>query len=94
MRFFHLPALQQEVIAWLRSVPYVMHPLGTLTVYGMTQRAPLKRASLALIERPLLRRAAAVHFTSDEELSEARILNLAMYSTIISLGGRRKVNLA
>jgi len=59
------------VAAWLarlRGVPYVIRPLGTLGAYGLSARRRwLKKLSLMLCERPLLRGAAAVHCTSDAE---------------------------
>lgn len=73
--------------ARLRGIPYVVRPLGVLSSYGMTQRRPwLKRLSLALIEGPLLRRAAAVHFTSEAERDEAQRLGIPMRGRLIPLG--------
>lgn len=78
------------VAAWsarLAGVPYVIRPLGTLSHYGVTQRRPwLKRASLALLEGPALRHAAAVHFTSDDEQHEAAQWGLPMRGVVIPLG--------
>lgn len=69
------------------GVPYVVRPLGTLNQYGVTQRrAGLKQLSLKLIEGPLLRHAAAVHFTSDAEREEAASLGIAMRSVVVPLG--------
>ena len=69
------------------GIPYVVRPLGTLNDYGMRHRRPaLKSLSMKLIEAPLLRRAAAVHFTSAEEAAQARRLGIAMKEAIIPLG--------
>jgi glycosyltransferase involved in cell wall biosynthesis len=69
------------------KVPYVVRPLGLLNSYGMTQRrALLKRLSLRTIEGPLLRDAAAVHFTSLAEQSEAESLGWPIRSVVIPLG--------
>jgi glycosyltransferase involved in cell wall biosynthesis len=69
------------------SVPYVVRPLGTLSSYGLdARRRGLKRLSMALIEGPLLRRAAAVHFTSRSEFEDAAVLGLQMRSVVIPLG--------
>jgi glycosyltransferase involved in cell wall biosynthesis len=69
------------------GVPYVVRPLGTLAPWGMEHRRPwLKRASLRMIEKPLLRHAAAVHFTSDEEMREASALRIDMRPVVIPLG--------
>ena len=80
------------VAAWAAnraSVPYVVRPLGTLSVYSLRQRRPwLKRLSLRFLEAPLLARAAAVHFTSESELTEAQTLGIPMRSSVIPLGLR------
>jgi glycosyltransferase involved in cell wall biosynthesis len=69
------------------GVPYVIRPLGTLNGYGMRQRRPwLKQLSVVCIEGPTLRRAAAVHFTSEAEAAEARSLGIAMHEAVIPLG--------
>lgn len=68
------------------GVPYVLRPLGTLSRYGVTRRRPwLKRLSLKLVEGPLLRHAAAVHFTAEAERAEAEELGIPMRSAVIPL---------
>jgi glycosyltransferase involved in cell wall biosynthesis len=77
------------VISWLRGVPYILRPLGTLAAYGVLQRRPrLKRVSMTMIEGPLLRRAAAVHFTSDTEMQEAQQLDYRFRSVVIPLAAK------
>lgn len=69
------------------GVPYVVRPLGTLNRYGVEKRRPwLKRFSLMLIEGPILRHAAAVHFTAEAERVEAESLGIPMRSVVIPLG--------
>ncbi len=69
------------------GVPYVVRPLGTLNQYGVTKRRPwLKRLSLKLIEAPILRHAAAVHFTAEAEQREAEALGIPMRGVVIPLG--------
>jgi len=69
------------------GVPYIIRPLGTLTHYGRTQRRPwLKRLSIRWIEGPLLRDAAAVHFTSLDEQREAEACGVPMRGVLIPLG--------
>jgi glycosyltransferase involved in cell wall biosynthesis len=69
------------------GVPYVVRPLGTLNDYGMRRRRPwLKALSLRFVDGPLLRDAAAVHFTSHEEAAQARRLGLAVKEAVIPLG--------
>jgi len=74
-------------VAHRRSVPYVVRPLGTLSRYSLrTHRRQLKGLSMALVEKRILRCAAAVHFTSRVELEEAKALGLRMRSVVIPLG--------
>lgn len=83
---FSFTSLCAGRIARMHRVPYVVRPLGTLSAYGVTRRRPwLKRGSLALLERPLLRRAAAVHFTSDAEQEEARALGVRCNGAVVPL---------
>ena len=78
------------VSAWAArraGVPYVVRPLGTLNRYGVTQRRPwLKLLSLKLIEGPILRHAAAVHFTAEAERVEAETLGVPMRGVVVPLG--------
>ncbi|MBA2673571.1 glycosyltransferase [Ramlibacter sp.] len=69
------------------GVPYVVEPIGTLNRYGLGRRRPwLKRLSLALVEGPVLRHAAALRFTSEQEAEEARALGIAWREAVIPLG--------
>jgi glycosyltransferase involved in cell wall biosynthesis len=76
--------------AWIArqaGVPYVIRPLGVLNRYGMVhRRSSLKLLSLRLLEGRLLRDAAAVHFTSEQERIEAEMLGITMRSHIVPLG--------
>jgi glycosyltransferase involved in cell wall biosynthesis len=84
---FSFSSVAAALVARLRGVPYVLRPLGTLTNYGITnRRRHVKRASLACLEAPALRRAAAVHFTSNEEKVEAQALDIPMRAVVIPLG--------
>lgn len=68
-------------------VPYIIRPYGVLNRYGVTQRRPwLKKLSLRWIEGPLLRDAAAVHFTHQEEANQASLLGIPLRSVIIPIG--------
>ncbi len=58
--------------AYREGVPYVVRPLGVLNHWGMrNRRRALKQLSMRWIESPILRRAAAIHFTSECEREEA-----------------------
>jgi glycosyltransferase involved in cell wall biosynthesis len=79
--------------AWVargKGIPYVVRPLGTLTTYALSaRRRRLKQLSMMLVEGQILRRAAAVHFTSRIELEEAEELGIAMRGVVIPLGVER-----
>ncbi len=59
------------------GVPYIVRPLGVLNRWGLeNRRAFLKQVSLRLVELPILRDAAAIHYTSEtEKLEASRISN-------------------
>jgi glycosyltransferase involved in cell wall biosynthesis len=68
-----------------QRVPYVVRPLGTLARYGMQQHSLLKQLSWYMLERRILRHAAAVHFTSEAERAEAERLG-RWRSAVVPLG--------
>jgi glycosyltransferase involved in cell wall biosynthesis len=68
------------------GVPYVVRPLGVLNAYGLRQHKRwLKWLSIRLIEAPILRNAAAVHFTSEDEAVQARLMGIPLREAIIPL---------
>jgi glycosyltransferase involved in cell wall biosynthesis len=69
------------------GVPYIVRPLGALCTWGMQYRRPrLKRLSLRLIERRVLAGSARVHYTSEQERSEAHELGIRSPSVVVPLG--------
>jgi glycosyltransferase involved in cell wall biosynthesis len=69
------------------GVPYIVRPLGSLARYGLRERRQrLKRLSMAMVEGPILRAAAAVHFTSRAEQEEAQATGVPMRGVVIPLG--------
>ncbi len=84
--FSFLPTVA-ALIAHRQGVPYIVRPLGTLNRYGLTRRrARLKLLSIGLLERRILERAAAVHFTARAELDEAREQGLSFRGVVVPLG--------
>jgi glycosyltransferase involved in cell wall biosynthesis len=84
---FSFASTVAALVARRRGVPYVVRPLGTLTAYGVTRRrAWLKRISVAALERSILRHAAAVHFTTQAEWDEAKLLGIPLRGVVIPLG--------
>jgi len=63
-------------VSLTRGVPTVMRPFGTLSRYTFSRRSTLKRLYYPLLDRPALRRAAAIHFTTEAEREEADRLSL------------------
>jgi len=69
------------------GVPYVISPHGVLNGWGMQNRRRfLKGCSFHLVERPILRNAAAMHYTSHAEQREAEQTGASALATVIPLG--------
>ena len=71
-------------IARSRRIPYIVRPLGVLNRWGVQNRRPwLKRLSFQLIEKRVIANAAAMHYTSDQELLEAAEFGVLQRSIVI-----------
>ena len=53
-------------IARSQKLPYLLRPLGTLDPADLRKKKQLKQIYAALLERPNLAGAAAIHFTIDQ----------------------------
>ncbi|HWW84579.1 MAG TPA: glycosyltransferase [Vicinamibacterales bacterium] len=81
---FSYPTLPAAFWARRRGVPYIVRPLGTLNEWGMRNRRPwLKTLSFRLLESRILKNAALVHYTSEQERAEAQLLQETPYSAVI-----------
>lgn len=69
-----------------QRVPYLSRPLGQLCSWSLRQSALRKRAYLAAIERANLDGAAAIHFTTEQELTEAAALGLRARGFVVPHG--------
>lgn len=59
------------------EVPYLVRPLGTLEPWSMAQKSVRKRVFWQVAGKAMLRRAAAIHYTTEaEKLSTQRLLGL------------------
>jgi glycosyltransferase involved in cell wall biosynthesis len=58
-------------ISTARGWPTVMRPFGTLSQYTFSRHAWLKQMYFRFFDRPALRQAAALHFTTHAERDEA-----------------------
>jgi glycosyltransferase involved in cell wall biosynthesis len=74
---FSFASVIAAVCARRRGIPYIIRPLGTLNRWGMHKRHPrLKRLSFRFIESRILKEAAGVQYTSQQEALEARQLGV------------------
>ena len=81
---FSFPTLPAAFWAWRYGVPYIVRPLGTLNEWGMKNRRPwLKRLSFRVIESRVLKHAARIHYTSDQERLEAETLDVTTAAAVI-----------
>jgi glycosyltransferase involved in cell wall biosynthesis len=68
------------------GVPYVVRPLGTLDPWSMSQKSLRKHLFWQLSGKGMLRRAAAVHYTTEaEKLATERLFGLN-HGKVIALG--------
>ena len=68
------------------GVPYVVRPLGTLDPWSMTQKPVRKRLFWQLSGKGIVRRAAAVHYTTEaEQVATEKFLGLN-HGKVITLG--------
>lgn len=72
--------------AWRHGVPYVMRPLGTLGGWSLAQRRWKKAPYYLAVERTNLRRAAAIHATSQAEAAEVAALGFGDRVHVVELG--------
>jgi glycosyltransferase involved in cell wall biosynthesis len=73
-------------VARSRHLPYILRPLGTLDPADLQKKKQLKKIYAALLERPNLAGAAAVHFTSTQEAKISERFGVATKDLIIPLG--------
>lgn len=70
-----------------QNVPYIIRPLGVLNRWGTARRRPrLKALSFRFVEQPMLRDAAAIHYTSPQEQAEAEAFGVQSPAAMIPLG--------
>jgi glycosyltransferase involved in cell wall biosynthesis len=67
-------------------VPYILRPLGTLSDWSLGHRRWKKRPYYALLERPHLAGASAIHVTSEAEAEDVARLGYGDRARVIPLG--------
>jgi glycosyltransferase involved in cell wall biosynthesis len=78
-----------------RKLPYILRPLGTLDPADLRKKKQLKQLYAAVLERPNLAGAAAVHFTSSQEAKVSARFGVTTRDLVLPLGvipGNQKVN--
>jgi glycosyltransferase involved in cell wall biosynthesis len=73
-------------IARAQKLPYILRPLGTLDPADLQKKRQVKRLYAALLERPNLAGAAAVHFTSDPEAKLSERFGVVTRDVVLPLG--------
>jgi glycosyltransferase involved in cell wall biosynthesis len=73
-------------VARSHHLPYILRPLGTLDPADLQKKRQLKNLYAALLERPNLAGAAAVHFTSDQEAKISDRFGTITQDLVIPLG--------
>lgn len=73
-------------IARTQKLPYLLRPLGTLDPADLRKKKQLKQIYAALLERPNIAGAAAIHFTSDQEAKVSERFGVTTKDLVIPLG--------
>lgn len=73
-------------VARYQKLPYILRPLGTLDPADLNKKKQLKKIYAALLERPNIAGAAAIHFTSQEEARISERFGVKTNDLVIPLG--------
>jgi glycosyltransferase involved in cell wall biosynthesis len=76
-----------------RGMPYLLRPLGTLDPADLQKKKHLKQLYAALLERPNLAGAAAIHFTSEQEAKISERFGTKTPGIVLPLGVSPLTNL-
>jgi len=69
-----------------QKLPYILRPLGTLDPADLRKKRQLKQLYAAILERPNLAGAAAIHFTSVQEAKVSERFGVSTRDLVIPLG--------
>ncbi|MBR8837759.1 MAG: hormogonium polysaccharide biosynthesis glycosyltransferase HpsP [Stigonema ocellatum SAG 48.90 = DSM 106950] len=69
-----------------QKLPYILRPLGTLDPSDLRKKRQLKQLYAAILERPNLAGAAAIHFTSVQEAKISERFGVSTRDLVIPLG--------
>jgi glycosyltransferase involved in cell wall biosynthesis len=83
--FSHASTAAMSIARW-HGKPYINRPLGLLCEWSLKQSAKRKNAFLNLIERANLNHAAALEYTAEQEMEEAKTLGLTSPAFVLPFG--------
>jgi glycosyltransferase involved in cell wall biosynthesis len=83
---YRFPCTAAAIYARRRGVPYIVRPHGTLDPFIFRRHRAAKSMYEALFERRNLEAAAAVHFTTMEEMELARSCGINFRGVVVPLG--------
>ncbi|MEM9273355.1 MAG: hormogonium polysaccharide biosynthesis glycosyltransferase HpsP [Cyanobacteria bacterium P01_F01_bin.143] len=69
-----------------KKLPYILRPLGTLDPADLRKKKQLKQLYAAVLERPNIAKAAAIHFTSEQEAKVSHRFGTTTRDLVIPLG--------
>lgn len=69
-----------------KKLPYILRPLGTLDPADLRKKQQLKQLYAAVLERPNITKAAAIHFTSEQEAKVSHRFGATTRDLVIPLG--------
>ena len=69
-----------------KKLPYILRPLGTLDPADLRKKRQLKQLYAAGLERPNINKAAAIHFTSEQEAKVSHRFGVTTKDLVIPLG--------
>lgn len=82
---YQFPVMATDLIARMKGVPLIVRPHGILTDFHRKQKTIRKDVYELLFDKRMLARAAAVHFTSTEEMDQFYALGYAGTGFVVSL---------
>lgn len=69
-----------------KKLPYILRPLGTLDPADLRKKKQLKQLYASILERPNIAKAAAIHFTSEQEAKVSHRFGATTRDLVIPLG--------
>ncbi|MEA5599026.1 hormogonium polysaccharide biosynthesis glycosyltransferase HpsP [Rivularia sp. UHCC 0363] len=73
-----------------KKLPYILRPLGTLDPADLRKKKQLKQLYAAILERPNIAKAAAIHFTSEQEAKVSHRFGAITKDLVIPLGVKER----